>query len=430
MDSHIKNRIFSGAFWSAFGGGLASFLMLLTGFFVARILGVQEFGEYSLIKSTSNTLVLIAGLSLGLGASKYVAQYRDIDLERSAEIISASRGFAFIGGFIVFILLLVNADTISMQLFSSIDRHLEIYILALICLLTSISGAQSGALSGFEEFKKLALARVITALLVLPLMVMGSYYYGLLGALFGLLANSFLSCLMYFVLLKLVLNSYSIRPRYLTNLADLIFIFKFTLPVSIGSYLVVPVVWICNLMLVDIHPIGLSELGIFEAANQFKVAILFVPSLVVQTVIPILSNYLSSSNSSKFDAIIKYQLMLTIGTTTLLAIPIIFFGEYFMGLYGDDFDVGAKVASILAFTAILSSIAYVTGQVIITAGNPWHGAIMNFGWAIILLSLTYILLQTGLGAMALAYSNLAAYICLSLFQVIYVILVSKKNKQI
>lgn len=317
-----------------------------------------------------------------------------------------------------------------MQLFSSIDRHLEIYILALICLLTSISGAQSGALSGFEEFKKLALARVITALLVLPLMVMGSYYYGLLGALFGLLANSFLSCLMYFVLLKLVLNSYSIRPRYLTNLADLIFIFKFTLPVSIGSYLVVPVVWICNLMLVDIHPIGLSELGIFEAANQFKVAILFVPSLVVQTVIPILSNYLSSSNSSKFDAIIKYQLMLTIGTTTLLAIPIIFFGEYFMGLYGDDFDVGAKVASILAFTAILSSIAYVTGQVIITAGNPWHGAIMNFGWAIILLSLTYILLQTGLGAMALAYSNLAAYICLSLFQVIYVILVSKKNKQI
>ena len=177
MDSHLKNRIFSGALWSAFGGGLASFLMLLGGFFVARILGVQEFGEYSLIRSTSNTLVLIAGLSLGLGASKYVAQYRDIDIGRSAEIIAASRATALIGGFFVSSLLLINADAISIRLFGSMDRHLEIYILALICLLASISGAQSGALSGFEEFKKLALARVITAILALPLMIMGCLLY-------------------------------------------------------------------------------------------------------------------------------------------------------------------------------------------------------------------------------------------------------------
>src|SRR5262249_58353235 len=82
----IYGRIVRGTFWTFASAGASQFAALIASILTARVLGQVRFGELGIVRSTVVTFGVVAGTSLGIVASKYVAEFRDIDKGRSAKL--------------------------------------------------------------------------------------------------------------------------------------------------------------------------------------------------------------------------------------------------------------------------------------------------------------------------------------------------------
>ena len=77
--------VFGGAFWSV-AGALISRGFLAGGFAGVRVVPGQEgFGALGMIQSTAGMLGVLAGLGLGITATKYVSELRRLDPLRARQ---------------------------------------------------------------------------------------------------------------------------------------------------------------------------------------------------------------------------------------------------------------------------------------------------------------------------------------------------------
>ena len=90
-------------------------------------------------------------------------------------------------------------------------------------------------------------------------------------------------------------------------------------------------------------------------------------------------------------------------------LPLVFLAEHIMLAYGSGFESGANVLRILSITAVLVAANNVVGQAIISKGKMWMGFLFNALWAVALISVSFLLIKIGYGAMGLAYATLIAY---------------------
>ena len=111
--SDIGSRITSAAFWSLTGAVISQSLLILTSIIVARILGLEEFGELGIIRSTISMFSVFAGFGLGLTATKYVAELKIKDKEKTGKIIGLTTLFAVAAGFVIAIIIFVFASFIA-----------------------------------------------------------------------------------------------------------------------------------------------------------------------------------------------------------------------------------------------------------------------------------------------------------------------------
>lgn len=70
---------------------------------------------------------------------------------------------------------------------------------------------------------------------------------------------------------------------------DCMIIWNFSIPATMNTIMVVPAFWLIKTLLV--HNCGYESLGIYEAADQWKVIILFVPGAIANILLPIFLIY-------------------------------------------------------------------------------------------------------------------------------------------
>src|SRR5262249_25256100 len=161
-DSHeqssILARIIRGSFWSLVGTVGARALSLSLSIIVARLLGKAAFGEVGMIQSTVGTFQTFAGFSLGLLATKHVAQLRRNDPGRAGLILALSDSAALISGLTMTLVLLISSPLIAHRLLANAPIGGLLQISSVLLLFGAINGAQTGTLAGFEAFASLARA--------------------------------------------------------------------------------------------------------------------------------------------------------------------------------------------------------------------------------------------------------------------------------
>src|SRR5579872_1595503 len=72
----IWQRLLHGISWTLLGGVVAQGTVLLNSVILARVLGRQLYGQFAMIQSTTVALTCLAGMGLGITATKYVSGYR------------------------------------------------------------------------------------------------------------------------------------------------------------------------------------------------------------------------------------------------------------------------------------------------------------------------------------------------------------------
>jgi len=183
---------------------------------------------------------------------------------------------------------------------------------------------------------------------------------------------------------------------------------RFAVPAFLASVVVGPVGWLANALLVN-QPNGYAELGIFNAANQWRTTVLFLPTVLAQTSMPILTALLSPGSSHRVGRTLLATTIASVGVALPIAVALALLAGPVMGLYGPSFAPRGAVVVVIAATVVIMSLQLPIGQLIAAAGRMWLGAGLNLAWAIVFLGACVALVPTGRGADGLALAYLLGY---------------------
>jgi O-antigen/teichoic acid export membrane protein len=393
--------------------------MLLASILVARLLGQTVFGEFGMIRSTVSMFVVFAGFGLGMTATKHIAEHYRSDPGRAGRIWAISEGFALASGVLIAILVILFAPWLAESTINAPHLVPEIRIGACILLINGVNGAQTGALAGFEAFRAMAVVNLWSGLASFPLLVGGAYWGGVRGSVWALLVNMLLNCLLNHLALRRVAAHHKVAFTLRGCTRELPVLWRFSLPAALSGIMVSPVLWGGNALLVN-RPGGYEQLAIFDAANQWRIAILFIPGMVGQVVLPMLSSLTAEDDALRYWKILKYNVILNFALSLAAAGLVAASAPWIMRGYGPGFEAGRWVLVLLAFSSVVISISQVVGQVLVSKGEMWTGFGINVLWAATLLLVGEWLLSKGYGALGLAVAYSVAYLLHMLWVGLYV----------
>lgn len=412
----LRARLASGTFWATLGAVVSQGLGLVTSVIAARLLGKVGFGELGIINSTIAMLGIFAGLGLGTTATKYVSELKAKDPDQAGKIIGLSLAFSVFFGGLAAIVLFAGAPFLAAQVFKAPHLVNEVRISAALLFFSALSGAQTGALTGFEAFRRIAGINLVRGLLNLILVVSGIRFFGLPGGVgaMGLVAG--LSCIIGQAALARECRHAAITIRYQGVGSNLNILWRFSLPAFLANIVLGPVAWVANTMLVG-QPGGYAEMGVFNAANQWRVAITFLPAMIGTVSLPMLSSLFGARQRSLYLKVLWNNLLLTCGVALAVAGPVILAARPIMGLYGEGFGEHSLVLVFVAAACVLVAGNGVVGNAIISAGAVWWGFLFNLLWSFAFLAAAAFFIDYG--ALGLAGAYLLSYSLHSLWQTAY-----------
>lgn len=400
----LRGRLAVGAFWSLVGTAITQGLALAASIVSARILGKAGFGELGMILSTVGMFGVFAGLGLGLTATRYIAEVRSQDTMRAGRIVGMCNLVAVFSGGALSIVLFFLAPVLAARTINAPHLTPELQIGCGLLLFNALSGAQRGALAGFEAFKTIAKVNLAGGLLTFPLLIAGVYFWGLRGAVAAQVAAAGVGWLISYVGLGVEAAKAGTRVSYRKAAAELPLLWRFSLPAVLSGSMVGPVRWAANAVLVN-QPSGYGEMGIFNAASRFQRLLSFGGQSFGAALLPILS----SKDGSTSERFARANILVSWVLGAAGALPFICFPELMRLLYGPEFG-GVQAKRTLVLVMVFACIAlYKDGLARVLAAEElmWWGVLSNAFWSVTLLG--SLLAFVRWGAVGLALSFLVAY---------------------
>lgn len=413
LGHNVVKRIIVGSFWSLFGTATGKFFILLSGIVCARILGSIPYGQLGLIRSTIAMLIVVGSAGFGVTASKYIAEFRaSAKLDEICAIAAVTRLSAIIFGAIISALAICFSAPIASAMLHAPELAFDLRCGALLLFFSIYNASQDGILAGFENFKAIGLNTLYTGIAEFAFIVAGAYYGGVAGAICGYGLS---------ILMLTILNSRSIRttlrnsgiPTATAKIKrrHIRLLWTFSLPAALCSIIVVATFWLLKTMLV--RHCGFAQLGIYEAADQWKVIMLYIPSALSSILLPILSSHIGSGADT--GRLLRYNMAVNIIIAILIATPIILFSSRIMAIYGEGFE-NPHPLIILAASTVFTTAALVTTTALTSMARVWLSLCFQILWSATLLISAHLLFSRGLGAEAAAWAILISYFVLAVSQ--------------
>ncbi len=405
--ANVSHRFVHGVTWGVLGGVGSRFFTLLSSIIIARALGKTVFGEYGIIQSTVGMFGVFAGLGLGLTATKYVAEYRYKDPARAERILGLSSVVAFVSSAIVSIIFYKMAPFLAVKTIAAPHLTHSLQLSVGLLFLGAVTGAQTGALAGFEAFKKNAFVNFCIGFLSIPITFIGVWRWGLVGAIWSAIIVLLVNWIVNHIILRTECRRAGMALKISNCWSEWPILWRYSLPATMSGIVVAPVLWTASAMLVN-QPGGYAEMGVFNAANQWRNLLLFIPTIIGQIITPILSEQLGEGNHQSSMKALKAAMFISGLVAVPLALILAVLSPWIMRQYGTAFANGWPVLLVVLATASLLAIQSPVGNVIAASGRMWLGTLMNAGWGIAVIASIWLLLP--LGALGLASAFLIAYV--------------------
>jgi len=416
--SAIGKRLVRGTFWALAGTIGSRALALASAILAARILGKMHYGEWGIIQSTVGMFGTLAGFGMGTTAAKFIGELRTTDPTRAGKVIALSSGVSWVAGCALAALLALGSSWLSEHALSAPSLTGSLQLSSFLLLLSGVNGAQTGALSGFEAFKSVARINLLTGVLSFPLTVISAYWFGVAGIVVGTSLGQAIGCYLNFLALRRVAKSNGVPISYFSCMDELPTLWKFSVPAVLTQVLISGVNWLAAAMLVR-QPNGFAEMGVFNAANQWFNALIWLPYVVNSVSLPMLAERLGANDNRGAVSLLK----MSVRMNAAVALPVVGVGcllsPYIMMTYGSGFQASWPTLSVVLINAGLLALVMPVGQVMSARGHMWLGFSSNLAWALVFLGMNIFL--AGWAAFGLASARLFAYAVHGLFVVVYTI---------
>lgn len=403
--------------WTTFGSLIGQGIVAVGSIVLARTLGKVGFGQYGILQSTIVMFSVFAGLSMGYVASQQVAESIVDDRERTGRVIALSLVVATVTGTIVALALIVWARPFSRYFLGGEELAGALRIASPILLFAAVTGVQRGVLSGLEQFRTQNLLMTGTAVITVLMTVGGAWLGGLSWAVGGWVVGTAGSLALLSRVYVRALARASV-PLHLTWTArETRVVWRLAIPALLNALMVAPVVWTANAILVN-APGGYGEMAVFNAANQWRTMLMYVPGIVLTPLLPIMTQLHTTGQSLRLRRVLLKTLALSVGGVGCLALILALFAGQIMRLYGTGFAAGTDIFYLIMVVSVLLAAGTVVGALLSSTGAMWTGFLFNSVWAAIMIGTTILLVPKS-GALGLALAYALSYLIHTAIQFLY-----------
>lgn len=385
MASPLGSRLARGAFWSLFGTAISKVLSTVSWIIVGRMLGKTGFGEIGMIQNTVGLFGAAAGLGMGMAATKYVAEYRQSDPARAGRFIALANASTWIASGILSLILALMAGWLARETLLAPHLAGSLRIAGLLLFFSSITGAQTGALSGFEAFKPIAKINLIVGIASFPLMVAGAWLNGVEGALWSLIASAVMNVVLNWSALHVETRRNGIQIAYHGCWQESKIFWHFNIPGMLNTILSCLVVWAIGAILVR-QAEGFGGLGIYNAAQRIKLIPENIATMLMAPMLPVLSDAFARRDMVTYGKTLVFAYVVSCVTIIPLAMTQMAAPWLTMIPFGSEFHGDNKVVIWVMIGTVAYGLMWPMGSILVSMGRIWFAlavgilySVLNFG---------------------------------------------------
>jgi O-antigen/teichoic acid export membrane protein len=388
----------------AFGNICSRLLALLAAVVSARLLTEIEYGAFGVVQSALNMFVIGASLTLGLGATRYVALYRASDENRARGVVIVVLSTGAISSILAALLMIGAAPWLAKAWLHDFSLTSPLRWAALqLCLVAGYS-LVVGILYGTERFGLSSATSIVQNIVILLssfLLIPRFKTIGAIGAqAFGFATALTLGlwCIRDFLRgldWRGVVNSFREEGRVLA---------RFCLPIVMGGLFIYPFSWM-SLAVITRKENGFVEVAFFTAADRYRLIVLFVAGFIATALLPIQSKAQAKGGPDVGTGPRSLELAL-IGSSVLLvplSAALAFGGPQIMSAFGRSYQVNWSVLlPVIAWAGAQAHFSTI-GTALLAHGRTWLVFAEQMVYGISVLILTYVFRQLGSTGLGLAH---------------------------
>ncbi|WP_289169981.1 oligosaccharide flippase family protein [uncultured Pseudoalteromonas sp.] len=407
--TYIKG-ILEGGFWNVFSGGISKAAIAFSYIILARKLTPSLYGEFSVVQTNLVLLGTFTGIGLGSAAVKLISSSTSEYVK--FEYVRKTLSISFATCFFISIFLLLFSENISTAFVGNTSLSLYLLISIPLLIFTTFYSLFNSILIAYKNYKLNASLNILNGLVVSIL-----FYFleinSISEAIYVLEVSYIIPTFIFFCwYYNIKKNS---RNRVKNKLVTYNEIFSICIPITISSILVVPTTWLVSLLLTNLNPNGVIELGLYNAANQWRNIITFIPVMLAPITLSLLTGVEFSTYSMKLKLLINTLI------STLIAMCVCAFIYLFRGFFETAYGEGyVGISSLIVLISLASCLIVFNnsiGQFLIAVNKVRIGVFFNLIWAAAFIVLTYLLVDDG--AQGVVTALIYSYLIHSLFQITY-----------
>ena len=385
---------------------------------VARVLGVEAFGLYSIGWTTVRIGALIAPLGLDQGVLRYGSIHWDTDRALLRTLLLRALGLATCAGLALGAVLYVSAPLLADAIFSKPElTEIIRWFTPAFALVAGLKVAAAATrLSRTLKWSVYSeeLAQPAANLLLLLLFSLAGWR--LFGAVTATVASFGVGLILAVVYLRRLLPASSSPPRASASLVRTLLVFS--VPVSFAGVCTALIMWSDVLMVGYFLPAG--DVGTYQAASQTSMLFSFILGGFVAIFAPMIADLHAKGEIARLEELFRLSTKWTLYLTVPLYLVICFASsELMIVVFGRDFALGATPLVILA-TGQMTNVAMGTvGLLLIMTGWHTRWLVLSLLMLALDIALNWLLIpRFGLSGAALATAvSLSSLFVLGLLQV-------------
>jgi PST family polysaccharide transporter len=375
---------------------------------VARLLSPSDFGRLAVLQVTVTLLAGVAALGLGVALTRQVAEANVGNRGAAGSYVGLALLTTVLAGCATTGIYILARSQVASTILQEPGATSLVVASAGAVLFGALAANSQAAILGLEAFRSTAVAQWSLGLGVATGLLIGAWSDGLEGALAGLSMGTALGAVASTGLLAKELTRRGIPISWLPGRPIWRSLWKPAAPAFV-AFLTVSVALLLAQLELARHGDGYAQVGVFNLAYRWHIALLFVPAVVAPALLPALTRLLTEGKEPGgrrlFQTYGVGTLMLTVPPALLMmvaAVPI-------LSLSGEYYADHPWPLVILALASIPSAANNVlsTGAVGVGAIRAWLAS--DVALAVVLLGGAYILVPT-YGATGLAIAYLLAYV--------------------
>ncbi len=425
----LRDRLIKGTAMNIIAVAFNQGSTLLVNIVIARILGKQSFGEYAMVQSTLLSVATLSQLATGFTASKYIAEYRCSDPERAGRIMGLCALVSVAVASLGTILLVAMAPILAESMLKAPHLAFALVMGSGYLFFSAINGYQTGALSGLEAYGSLSIAGVASGVIAIASISLGAWWGGLDGTLIGLSISALARCAIHSWRLIMECRVQGIKPQYRGSLGrEKSVIHNFALPAALSGFYSMPMLWLANAFLVR-QPGGYGEMALYSAANNLRIIVLFLPSVINSVGLSVLNNEKAKGDIHHYNRVFKFNGFYILIASLCGIVAMGIFGPSMLRLFGKDFGAGHLILWLLLAASLFDGLNIALYQYLQSMEKIWLSFFsINVPREAFLVVASYFLVQP-YGGIGLAVAYLASTVLGFIFHLLLVTILYRKESR-